>query len=53
VAGGVFRYSALLREVFRNEVRQFDSRLKMNPQVVDPVAGALQMAREGRPARLK
>jgi len=47
MAGSVFRYSRLVREVFCNEVRQFDSRLKVNPRVVDPVAGALQMAREG------
>lgn len=47
-AGGVFRHSALVREVFCDEVRKLDSRVKMNPQVVEPVAGALQMARGGQ-----
>jgi glucosamine kinase len=45
LAGGVFRHSVIVREVFSHEVRGFDPRLEVNPQVVEPVAGALQMAR--------
>ena len=52
MAGGVFRHSPTVREVFRHEVRKLDPRLEVNPQVVEPVAGALQMARAGK-TRLK
>ncbi len=48
MAGGVFRHSPTVREVFRDELRKFDPRLEVNPQVVEPVAGALQMARAGK-----
>jgi N-acetylglucosamine kinase-like BadF-type ATPase len=47
MAGGVFRHSPTVREVFRHEVRRFDPRLEVNPQIVEPVAGALLMARDG------
>ena len=43
--GGVFRYAPLVREVFYNELRKLESRVEVNPQVVDPVEGALRMAR--------
>jgi glucosamine kinase len=49
VTGGVFRHSQTVREVFCQEVRKFDPRVEVNPQVVEPVAGALQMARDGGP----
>lgn len=45
MTGGVFRYAAIVREVFYNELRRLDARVQVNPQVVDPVEGALQMAR--------
>jgi N-acetylglucosamine kinase-like BadF-type ATPase len=45
MAGGVFRHSARVREMFRSEVRAIDRRLEVNPEIVDPVNGALQMAR--------
>jgi N-acetylglucosamine kinase-like BadF-type ATPase len=45
MTGGVFRHSPLVREVFYNELRTLDPRVEMNPQVVDPVDGALRMAR--------
>ena len=48
MAGGVFRHSATVREVFRHEVRQFDPRLEVDPRIAEPVAGALQMARAGQ-----
>jgi N-acetylglucosamine kinase-like BadF-type ATPase len=47
-AGGVFRYSHTVREVFFEEVRKLDPRIDLNPQVIEPVAGALQMARDGK-----
>jgi N-acetylglucosamine kinase-like BadF-type ATPase len=45
VTGGVFRHAAQVREVFYNELRQLDPRVEINPTVVDPVEGALIMAR--------
>jgi glucosamine kinase len=47
MAGGVFRHSSEVRECFCNEVRKLDPHLELNSQVVEPVAGALQMARVG------
>lgn len=48
VAGGVFRHSPTVREVFCDEVHKFDPHLEVNPQVIEPVEGALQMARAGK-----
>lgn len=45
MTGGVFRHAAQVRQVFYNELRQVDPRVDMNPNVVDPVDGALRMAR--------
>jgi glucosamine kinase len=45
LAGGVFRHSPTVREVFRDEIRKFDPRLEVSPEMAEPVAGALQMAR--------
>jgi glucosamine kinase len=47
MTGGVFRHSARVREVFYNELRKLDPRVEINPEVVDPVEGALRMARRG------
>jgi N-acetylglucosamine kinase-like BadF-type ATPase len=47
VTGGVFRYAEPVREVFYNELRALDSRADVSRLVVDPVEGALQMARRG------
>ena len=44
--GGVFRHSHVVREDFYNELLRLDPRVKINSQVVDPVEGALRMARE-------
>jgi glucosamine kinase len=50
IAGGVFRHSQRVREVFCDELHKLDPRLEVNPQIVEPVGGALQMARgPGRP----
>jgi glucosamine kinase len=45
MAGGVFRHAAMIRELFYNEVRGANPGVVLNPEVVDPVLGALQMAR--------
>jgi N-acetylglucosamine kinase-like BadF-type ATPase len=45
MAGGVFCHSSLVREVFCDEVRKFASPVVPNSQIVEPVLGALQMAR--------
>jgi glucosamine kinase len=45
MTGGVFRHAALVRQVFYNELRTLDPRAEVNPQVVEPVEGALRLAR--------
>jgi len=45
MAGGVFRHAAMIRELFYNEVRAANAEVVFNSEVVDPVHGALQMAR--------
>ena len=45
IAGGVFRHATMIRELFYNEVRAANPDVVLNPEVVDPVHGALQMAR--------
>jgi len=45
MTGGVFRHAPLTRGDFCNELRRLDPRVEINPQVVDPVEGALKMAR--------
>jgi len=45
IAGGVFRHATLVREVFYNEVRKLHPLAELNPQVVEPVQGALRLAR--------
>lgn len=47
VAGGVFQHSEHVRQVFEKEVSKPDRRLPMKGHVVEPVNGALQMARRG------
>jgi len=45
MTGGVFRHAPVVREVFYNELRRQDARVEVNPQVIEPVEGALRMAR--------
>jgi glucosamine kinase len=45
MVGGVFKHSARVREVFCDEVRKLDLRIEISPQIVEPVVGALEMAR--------
>ncbi|MGB8580787.1 MAG: BadF/BadG/BcrA/BcrD ATPase family protein [Candidatus Sulfotelmatobacter sp.] len=46
LVGGVFRYARLARESFCDALSKLDPRLQVNPNVVEPVAGALQIARK-------
>ena len=46
MTGGVFRHAEVVREVFYNELRRLDPRADVRPQIVEPVHGALQMARK-------
>lgn len=46
MTGGVFRHAAMVRDVFYNELRKLEHRAEINPGVVDPVEGALRMARK-------
>lgn len=45
IAGGVFRHAPLVRETFIAEVHSFYPKSTAMPQIVDPVDGALSMAR--------
>lgn len=45
MAGGVFRHAAMIRDLFYNGVRAANPDVVLNPEVVDPVLGALRMAR--------
>jgi glucosamine kinase len=45
MAGGVFRHSPMIRDLFYNQVRAANPQVILNSDVVDPVLGALQMAR--------
>ena len=52
MTGGVFRHASRVREVFYNELRRLEPRAEINPQVVDPVEGALRMARKAAANRV-
>jgi N-acetylglucosamine kinase-like BadF-type ATPase len=45
MAGGVFRHAPMIRELFYNEVRAAHPHVVLNSEVVEPVHGALQLAR--------
>ena len=51
MTGGVFRHAPQVREVFYNELRRLEPRAEINSQVVDPVEGALRMARKTAASR--
>jgi glucosamine kinase len=46
MTGGVFRHAELVRQTFYNDLRMLDPRAEVNREVVDPVEGALRMARK-------
>jgi glucosamine kinase len=48
MAGGVFRHSPRVRQAFGDDVRNLDLHVEVIPHIVEPVAGALQMARQAR-----
>jgi N-acetylglucosamine kinase-like BadF-type ATPase len=52
MTGGVFRHSPRVRETFYNELRPQEPRAQLIPQVVDPVEGALRMARRAAGMRM-
>jgi hypothetical protein len=45
MVGGVFRHSSVVRDVFYNEVQKLRPGVSVQSKVVDPVEGALRMAR--------
>ena len=45
MTGGVFRHASLVRHVFYNELKAIP-RAQVKTEVVDPVEGALRMARK-------
>jgi glucosamine kinase len=46
MAGGVFRQSEVVRQVFYNKVTAEFLRVTVNPMVIEPVQGALELARK-------
>lgn len=44
--GGGFRHSAVVREVFYNELHKLDPRVEISPRIVEPIEGALRLARK-------
>ena len=46
MSGGVFRNSSLVRQVFYNSLRSERPESSINPTVVEPVRGALELARK-------
>lgn len=51
-AGGVFRHANLVRADFYNELRKIDLRVEVNPLVIEPVEGALRLARRAAASRV-
>jgi glucosamine kinase len=47
ISGGVFRHSERVRETFIGRLKALRSAATVNPIVVDPVEGALELARNG------
>jgi N-acetylglucosamine kinase-like BadF-type ATPase len=47
MSGGVFSSSALVRQVFYNSLRSEHPAVALNPTVIEPVRGALELARRG------
>lgn len=46
IVGGVFAHSKRVREIFREEVAKLDRRFTLNLEIINPVAGALAIARK-------
>ncbi len=45
--GGVFCHASVVREVFHREIRKLHSSVDFHREMIEPVLGALQMARRG------
>jgi len=45
MTGGVFRHAARVREIFSDELQKMEPRVDVRSDVVEPVEGALRMAR--------
>lgn len=48
MAGGVFRNAELVRNAFYNELKREHSRVQINDSIVEPVEGALWLARKAK-----
>lgn len=48
MAGGVFRYAQVVRDTFYNQIGGLPHDFELNTEIVEPVHGALQMARRSR-----
>ncbi len=48
MSGGVFRNCALVRQVFYNSLHSEYPEISLSANVIDPVKGALELARKGR-----
>lgn len=46
MVGGVFQHAVIVREVFCNEIHKLDPHVEVCRELVEPVAGALLMARK-------
>jgi N-acetylglucosamine kinase-like BadF-type ATPase len=47
MSGGVFRHCTLVRQVFHCSLRAEYPNVELSPTVIDPVKGALALARKG------
>jgi hypothetical protein len=47
MSGGVFASSGLVRQVFYNTLGSAHLHAALNPSVIEPVRGALELARKG------
>jgi N-acetylglucosamine kinase-like BadF-type ATPase len=45
-AGGVFRYAQIVRDNFARLMHESDFKITLDPEVIEPVEGALQLARK-------
>ncbi len=53
MCGGVFANSAVVRDVFREELFRLCPRAEVQPNIADPAVGALEMARAVNPSSRK
>jgi len=50
MTGSVFRHASVTREGFYNELRRLEPRADLSPTIIEPVEGALRMARRAAAA---